>query len=388
MKRLLTKALICMFCCAVGLGMLAGCGNDPQGETPGPGEGGTPQVTATKLEASGGKTEFKWGEEFSYEGLTVVATFSDGTQKTLGEGEFKVSSALYNAYEVGSYNIQVTYGNVKTRYSVHVVPRDEIKFLMIGNSYSDDAIEYVYQIAGALGIKMTLGNLFIGNCSLQTHYNNITSSARSYEFRTCSEQTGGVWKNQPSTSSVDAIKSQDWDYISLQQNSTESGHPNTFGILDQLIPEIRKYNTTAELVWHMPWADAEDSTYSGHVMEVYGDMMSMYNAYVSAVQQGILTRSEFKKVITTGTAIQNARTSLIGAKNGPLNRDGHHLTYGLGRYIASLTVVAELTGADLTKLTWAPSGVTEQYRLIAIESAMNAVKTPYAVTQSEFPPSD
>lgn len=381
-KNVIVMVLMLMFCTF----FCFGCTTTPPDPGPGPEPGPEPEVTVTALTVTGGKTEFKWGEDFSSDGIVVVATFSDGTQKTLSAGEYKVSSSLYNAHETGSYNIQVTYGNFKTRYSVKVIPRSDIKFLMIGNSYSDDAIEYVYQIAAALGIKMTLGNLFIGNCTLQRHYDNIVSGSASYEFRTCSEATGGVWQNTPNTSSVDAIKSQDWDYISLQQNSTDSGHPQTLGTVDALMTEIRKYNTTAEFVWHMPWADAADSTYSG-VMSNYGnDMMTMYNAYVDAVEKEILTRSAFVKVITTGTAVQNARTSFIGPNNGPLNRDGHHLSWGLGRYIASLTVVATLTGADLTGLTWAPSGVTEQQRLVAIESAMNAIKAPYTVTQSAFPP--
>lgn len=387
MKRNVILVVLMLMLCAF---FCFGCGEVKPDPDPQPGSDPTPSVSVTKLEVTGAKTEFKWGEEFSADGIVVTATFSDGSVKQLTDADFKVSSSLFNSREVGTYNIQVTYGNFRTRYSVNVVPRSELKFLMIGNSYSDDAIEYVFQIASALGIKMTLGNLFIGDCTLEKHYNNLIGNSPSYEFRTCSEATGGTWENRPNTSSVDAIKSQEWDYISLQQNSTHSGHPETYFMIDQLIPEIRKYNTTAEFVWHMPWADAADSQYGPGVMKNHynNDMMTMYNAYVAAVQKEILTRSAFVKVLSTGTAIQNARTSFIGPNNGPLNRDGHHLTYGLGRYIASLTVVATLTGADLTGLTWMPENVTEQQRTVAVESAMNAAKTPFAITQSAYPPAD
>ena len=45
---------------------------------------------------------------------------------------------------------------------------DTLKLLTVGNSFSDDAMEYVWQIASALGFKkIELGNLYIGGCSLR-----------------------------------------------------------------------------------------------------------------------------------------------------------------------------------------------------------------------------
>ena len=51
-----------------------------------------------------------------------------------------------------------------------------MKLLTVGNSFSDDAMEYVWQIASALGFKkIELGNLYIGGCSLATHRENALS---------------------------------------------------------------------------------------------------------------------------------------------------------------------------------------------------------------------
>ena len=52
--------------------------------------------------------------------------------------------------------------------------KKEIKLLAIGNSFSVDALQYFYQIASSLGVNdITIGNLYIGSCSLETHLNNI-----------------------------------------------------------------------------------------------------------------------------------------------------------------------------------------------------------------------
>ena len=59
-------------------------------------------------------------------------------------------------------------------------------------------------------------------------------------------------------------------------------------------------------------------------------------------------------------------------------------SYDIGRYIAGVTFFHAVTGMDISKLTYAPDGVNEQVRKVAIESAINAVKKPYEVTPSQY----
>ena len=89
----------------------------------------------------------------------------------------------------------------------------------------------------------------------------------------------------------------------------------------------------------------------------------------------------FEIIIPNGTAIQNARTSFIG---DTLTRDGHHLTYNLGRYIAGLTLVKTITGVDVTQINYAPNGLSEEYIKIAIESCNNAFENPFSITNSTY----
>ena len=55
-----------------------------------------------------------------------------------------------------------------------------LKILAIGNSFSTDSMQYLYQILKDGGVEeITLGNLYYGGCSLDQHYQfGKTDSAR------------------------------------------------------------------------------------------------------------------------------------------------------------------------------------------------------------------
>ena len=118
-----------------------------------------------------------------------------------------------------------------TEYIIEETPKADweadgvLRILTIGNSFSDDTMQYVYQIAKDLGIeKISLGNLYIGGCSLATHAANAAAGKAAYEYRT---NTSGTWSTVKEYKMSDAIKSQDWDFISLQQASGSSGIEST-----------------------------------------------------------------------------------------------------------------------------------------------------------------
>ena len=133
----------------------------------------------------------------------------------------------------------------------------------------------------------------------------------------------------------------------------------------------------------MTWAYKVGSTHSDF-SKYNKDQMTMYNAIVNAVNEKILTNTDISIVIPSGTSIQNVRTSFIG----DMTRDGYHLSTGLGRYIASMTFVKALTGLSIDNSISRPNDV-DTYELKAIiEGVNNALKTPYAVTESSYPTKD
>ena len=176
-----------------------------------------------------------------------------------------------------------------------------------------------------------------------------------------------------------ALRSQKWDFISLQQVSGSSGLADTYGQLDYLISYVKMLCPDAKVVWNMTWAYQQDSTH-GDFVKYNKDQMTMYNAILNAVAQRVSSRKDIFAVIPTGTAVQNARTSYIGDN---LTRDGFHLSLDFGRYVAGMTFVHKLTGLSVKNVKYMPAGVDDTMRKIAIESATNAVKKPRAVTNSE-----
>lgn len=247
--------------------------------------------------------------------------------------------------------------------------KTSLKILAIGNSFSDDAMEYVWQIATDLKLaEIVLGNLYIGGCPLKTHLNHLINDRAAYEYRT---NTTGEWSTQRDYRLSDAIKSQDWDFITMQQASPSSGVSDTYAeSLPELISRVRALAPQAKLAWHMTWAYQQDSPHPA--FSTYDcDQSRMYNAIVSCIKEHILPNPNFAKMIPSGTAIQQARALHFG---DTLTRDGHHLSIPVGRYIAGVTMVHALTGKPITDLHYAPAGMSNEQRQAAIDAAMRAVQ--------------
>lgn len=255
-----------------------------------------------------------------------------------------------------------------------------LKILTIGNSFSDDSMEYVAKIAQSLGVeKVKLGNLYIGGCSLQTHFENAKENKSAYDYRT---NEGDGWTTKSNSKMDDAILSENWDFISLQQASGSSGVADSYEpYLTDLIEHIQGIaDENSRIVWNMTWAYQQDSTHAEYY-KYECDQTKMYEAIKNAVHEKVETHKEIELVIPTGTSIQNARTSYIGDN---LTRDGYHLTMDVGRYIAGLTFVKKLAGLDIDEVPFSPESVDEDLKKVCIESVNNALKNPFDVTASEY----
>ncbi len=251
-----------------------------------------------------------------------------------------------------------------------------LEILAIGNSFSEDAMRYVYDIASDLGIEnIYLGNLVVGGCSLAMHANYALADKATYYYHT---NSNGVWSVESNYKMSTALESRDWDYIWLQQVSGQSGLSHTYNSsLDSLIEYVTEAQPSAKLAWHMTWAYQQDSTHAD--FSKYGSKQeTMYNAIVYSVQEKILTRDKISIVIPSGTAVQNVRATEIG---DTVTRDGYHLSFDYGRYIAGLMVVKSLTGLDISAVEFVPEGVGSAERTIAIDAVNAAYGTPYEVSK-------
>lgn len=281
--------------------------------------------------------------------------------------------------------------NTVQRSYIHTMPEctietttaknKSISILSIGNSFSADAMTYLWDMLRQVGYdEVYLGYLYIGSCSLEKHSNNFQANSSSYTYYTNSL---GTWNNVTSYAPIGALEDEDWDYIAMQQNSGNSGLPSSYEPhLSTLISIVKEYCPDSELIWHMTWAYQANSTHRDFV-NYDNDQMTMYNGIISAVQNVILKNGEFKKVIPNGTSVQNLRTSYMGDN---LTRDGYHLSYNNGRFLASMTFAKALTGCNLNDITYRPSSYSYSEKEIAaiIEAANCACTNPYEVTVSSY----
>ncbi len=257
--------------------------------------------------------------------------------------------------------------------------QDTIKILAIGNSFSEDATEsYLCDLAKADGVKLIVGNMYIGGCSLETHWNNSVGNRASYSYR---KITNGVKITLENQTLFDAITDEDWDYITFQQVSQNSGIYDTyFPYLSNLQRYVKRIatNNNVKYALHQTWAYAANSTHSGFA-NYNRDQMQMYHAIVSAINSAS-TQAGIDIIIPSGTAIQNGRNSFIGDQ---FNRDGYHLSYGLGRYTAACTWYEKLIKISVVGNSFIPGIITKGEARAAQLAAHFAVINPGNVTNMD-----
>ena len=283
----------------------------------------------------------------------------------------------YYTYELNGEEVTI-YGDIESDSYEHVSNiRRSVKILAIGNSFSVDAMKnHLYDVFKSADYdQIILGNLYIGGCSLDTHWNNINGGLSAYQYQ--KNDDNGEWVYTENATALSALQDENWDIITIQQASPDSGRGNTYGNLQNIVNWVNqnKTNSNAKVYWHMTWAYQQDSTHEGFAN--YGnDQMTMYNAIVNAVQTNVLTVNGINGVIPAGTAIQNLRTSGLG---DTLTADGYHLKDTYGDYTAALTWFRALTGESLDLVTYWPESVKD-YQADIMQAAARAVYAPYEVS--------
>jgi hypothetical protein len=333
----------------------------------------------------GGTIEIYQGIKTSF-GLFPLVTTSESDFDFTGSTD---SLIVFQPSILGTLYIIILVDDTHATYIEVLVERKPVtvdfttslKVLAIGNSFSEDAMEYLYKIAKDAGItNVILGNLYIGGASLITHVTSVQNNDSNYIYY---KNTADQWVARPNSTLMYGLLDEDWDIITIQQVSGSSGRVETYNFyLEDLIAIVQanKTNPDARIVWHMTWAYQQNSTH-GDFVHYNSDQITMYEAILASVKSRIINHVSIQYVIPAGTAIQNLRTSYYG---DTLTRDGYHLTMVAGRYTASLMWFASITGIDIQSIEYAPSGISAQDLLAIKEAVGNAVVSPYQVIPSTF----
>ena len=312
--------------------------------------------------------------------LIVTLPFALSACNTEGEGTItspESTSAPETTEAPGETTAEVTTAEETTEMIETKEFPKSLKILAIGNSFSTDSMQYLYEIMKAGGVEeIVLGNLYYAGCSLDQHYQFGRTDSASYTYY---KNTGRGWVKTESYKMSQSLTDEKWDYVSLQQTSKTCGLANSYGKLDEMIEMVKEKCPDAKLIWNMTWAYQQDSTHSSFP-NYNNDQMTMYNMIIDVVNT-VIAPLNFDIVIPCMTSVQNARTSFMG---DTLTRDGYHLDYYIGRYIAGLTWYAAITGGDVDTITYNPSSakITDDMLKAAKEAVKTAIATPLAVTQS------
>ncbi len=267
---------------------------------------------------------------------------------------------------------------IKATVTLNPKVRKTLKLLFVGNSFSDDTIQWMYEIADDLGVDLLVENMYIGGCSIDTHYSNLLYDRANYQWV---HRSGTSWIRTSNYRLSIALQSQDWDFVSFQQASGTSGIESSYGNLNKLLQQselLLQDSNHTQFVWNMTWAYQSDSTHSDFA-KYSNNQTIMYKAICNAVQSKVLTIDKIATVIPNGTAIQNARTSYVGDH---LTRDGYHLTEDFGRYIAGMNALKTLTGVDVDECNFTTVNATQT--LIAKESVDDSQLNKFSVTFSSY----
>lgn len=312
----------------------------------------------------------------------------------------------------------------------------DIKVLAITSSFGLNTTQMLYDVimaeAEARDIELgevTVGRLYASGCTLEKHLahapttDDPEAAKRLYEY---SKVTGNPSKTDnpgvmqtlikekndttgaPGATLLDGLLDEDWDIIFMQQGAAQSPQLDTYldsngndriTLLRNIVDHY-KTNPDARFVWNMLWGYQSDSTISPFPTLFRGDQMYMYQCNIDAVMKYVVPRTDYDRIIPSGTVIQNARTSEFGDN---LCRDTYHLN-NYGGIMAAYGLYAVITGQELTEINIDAVAVsntngiggaakitealTEKQKAIIMDSVNDALKTPFAVTESKYPAKD
>ena len=278
-----------------------------------------------------------------------------------------------------------------------------LKILTIGNSFADNAVAYLSNLAHAGNEPLLYAKANLGGCSLEKHWNLVMQTEMLPEVKPYSFFRSDKEYTVPATLK-DALCAEQWDVVTMQQVSDLSYRPDTyFPFLDRLAEYVQTYAPGARIVLHQTWA-----------YRTGADEFARYSIDQETMYRGILTayREAAGKLnvplLPCGTAFQNARRAFcyqpdtsfdfVNARPYAVPEQSKSLMVGYywqtgntatgkatlvqdsrhgnakGKYLAGAVWYLSLTGKGLQDNTFCPDGVSFDELSVLKECAASAVE--------------
>jgi hypothetical protein len=295
-------------------------------------------------------------------------------------------------------------------------PKTSVKLLTVGNSFAVNSTHYLPDLAKAGGKTLILLNCYKGGCSLKQHADAIAATEKNPNSPASQiyVHSGSLASNLEKSKHFnlkEALLSDKWEVITVQQYSAESYKPETYEpYAKQVIDTVRQYAPQAEIVVHETWAYRSDDP-----LFKKSDLTAekMYQALKAAYAK---LATDYKlRTIPVGNAFHNAEQSPLwqfkadttfdfaNAKEGQLpnqtgslhngwhwapdkttgikklNYDGHHAGLA-GEYLGAAVFYEFLYQDDVRKADFTPKGLTPEQaadlRRIAHETLQAQLSQP------------
>ena len=339
-------------------------------------------------------TKYLLGSSVDFSALQATGTRKNGETVELTADDFTFETNGCDGTQVGTYEITALYkadASVSTTFTVRVTDK-VIRILAIGDGISSEGLaKEVPYVLDELGYIYEIARVHtLSACSIDTHYQNATNDTKTYYFKYFEN---GVWTSKARQTLEYAITYSNWDVITFQQEMGASGLADSYANLGNLTSyvEEKATNENVKFFFNMGWAYGDPTKFAEKWPDDTGysnynnDQTTMYNAIVSAAQSEVQTKLNMS-VIPVGTAIQNARTSFLSEE--VITNNARNLTNSKGYYMAALTVVATITGEDISNVEYLPANVSatdkKPEKQICMESVKNALTNPFTVTNSTY----
>lgn len=293
-----------------------------------------------------------------------------------------------------------------------------LKILTLGHSLALDSGHLLALIADAQGLpegvdELVVGTLYYSGCELWRHVQYLTNNSPEYDLYISSTKTAqSIPVSTKKITMNYALTYDNWDLVIMQGGVFEIAKDATY--TDGNIETIQQYvrenvkNPNVKFAWHMQWAPPTDDTlratypytpnpYITTYEQYNDDRLTLYNAIAGSVERQVLPNETFEFIIPSGTAMQNAWSSSFTERQ--LHRDYVHASE-FGRAISSYTWYCRLFGIDqldeikldaipkqffhATRPVRTEPELTQLEKDVLLESVNNALKTPFAMTQSQY----
>jgi len=268
-----------------------------------------------------------------------------------------------------------------------------IRLLTIGNSFANNALTYLQDLAASTGeVRFEIGRANLGGCSLQKHWNLAQYTRRNPDYGTYRLGASEDGTRQE-VSLQKALAAAPWDCVTLQQVSWDSWRRDTFQpFLRHLHELIRERAPQATVFLHQTWAYRSDSPFfpqNGLTQEItFERIREAYAHYAGELRCPVLPSGqavqefrqapghgfswpdpEFEYRDAQAPALPRQENSLAvgwrwainSSRNGipELRLDANHLN-ATGCYLVGCVWYECLTGLDARSVTFRPEEADEE----------------------------